>query len=245
MSKENYPMLHLVGIGPGDPELMTIKALRLIKECDVIFAPVKKKDIKKSNALDIVSKLVDISNKRVVYLYFPMVKGESNMRPYFGAAAEDVKKNLKKEQTGVFITVGCSTIYSTPGNLFKVLEGVCVNFVPGISSINASAAAVGEPLVYSEDKLAVLPATYSIEELESVLDQFDTVLLMKANTSLDLIIKMAKSKGLEKSSYLVEKASSKEEKITVVADIPEGYKPHYMSSVIIKKSKRGVIDGKS
>ncbi len=236
---ENNPVLYLVGIGPGDPELMTIKASRLIKDCDVIFVPAKKKDVKKSNALDIIEKVVEIAGKKIVFLHFPMVKGEANMWPYFETAAEDVKKNLLKGQSGVFITIGCSTVYSTPGNLYRVLCGgdIDIRFVPGVSSINASAAAVGQPLVYSEESLVVLPATYTAEQIETFVESFDKLFLMKAHSSLDLIVKTLREKGLGDSSYLVEKATNKDERITRISDISPGYRPNYMSSVIVGRKK--------
>ncbi|MFH2043566.1 MAG: precorrin-2 C(20)-methyltransferase [Pseudomonadota bacterium] len=238
MKNEKQRNLYFVGLGPGDPELLTVKSIRLIKECDVLFVPVRKINSTESMALNIISDSIDLKNKRIVFLHFPMVKGAQNILDAMEPAAQSVQEQLKENESGVFITLGCSTIYSTAGNLFLVLcdKDISMHFVPGVSSISGSAASSGIPLVYSEEKLAILPATYSMDQIESCLDVFETVVLMKAHSSMDMILELVAKKGLLKSSFVVEKATSNEEKVRFMSDICAGYRPHYMSTVIIKKN---------
>ena len=235
---KNNRNLYFIGIGPGDPELLTLKAVRLIKECDILFFPAGKKSSDDSIAMKIIGDIIDIDKKRISFLHFPMVKGADNIAYAAEPSAEIIDKELAEGETGVFITVGCSTIFSTAGNLFLSLKGkeMNIHFVPGISSINATASSAGFPLVYSEEKLAVLPATYSRDKIESCIDNFESVVLMKVHSSINLIKEMLDNKNLSETSYIVERATTDEEKVIRISDLPDGYKPHYMSTVIIKKN---------
>jgi len=161
MRERKNKKLYFVGIGPGDPELLTLKAMRLIKTSDVLFVPVRKKQGTESATLNIVRQAIDINSanqedetkklieKKVRYLHFPMIKGSKKLEPAVSQAADEVNEFLKQGQTGVFITLGCSTIYSTAGNLFLAMKAADTEiiFVPGISAINGAAAASVLPLV--------------------------------------------------------------------------------------------------
>ena len=229
--------LHFIGIGPGDPELLTLKAVRLIKECDVLFFPAGKKSSNDSIALKIIGDIIDLEKKRVHFLHFPMVKGADKIISAAEPSAEIIDNELAEGETGVFITVGCSTIYSTAGNLFVSMKNrnIAIHFVPGVSSINATASSSGIPLTYSEEKLAVIPTTYSMDKIETYIDMFETIVLMKAHSNIKTIREILDKKNLSETSYIVERASTNEEKVFRVSDIPQDYKPHYMSSVLIKK----------
>jgi precorrin-2 C(20)-methyltransferase len=238
MKSKDERSLYFIGLGPGDPELLTLKSVRLIKSCDVLFVPVRKQNSTRSMALNIVNQAMDLKNKRIVFLHFPMVKGSQNMLSELAPAVETIQKELLEAEIGVFITLGCSTVYSTAGNLFLALKDkhIAMHFVPGVSSVNGVAASSGRPLVFSEEKLAILPATYTMDQIESFMDGFETVVLMKAHSSMDAIIQLIAKKGLLKTSLIVEKATTSEESIHCMADIPSGYRPHYMSTVFIKTS---------
>ncbi len=230
--------IYFVGVGPGDPGLMTLKAVDLIKQCDVLFVPVRKKNTTTSLALNVVQKAVDVADKKIVYLPFPMVKGTEKIMSALAPAADMVRETLDKHPQGVFITLGCSTIYSTAGNLFLVLkdEDIVMHFVPGVSAISGSAADATSPLVFSEEKLVVLPTTYAMDQIESCLSDFDTVVLMKVHSSLDVIRTLIERKGLPRTSFIVEKATTHDAKIHSLASLPEDYRPHYMSTVVIRRN---------
>lgn len=229
--------LYFVGIGPGDPELLTLKAVRLIKECNVLFFPAGKKSSKDSIALKIIGDIIDIKKKRVHFLHFPMVKGADRIISAAEPSAEIIDKELSEGETGVFITVGCSTIYSTAGNLFVSMEcrNINIHFIPGVSSINATASSAGIPMIYSEEKLAVIPTTYEMDSIETYIDMFETVVLMKAHSNIKGIKELLDKKGLQETSFIVERATTSEEKAFKISDLPADYMPHYMSTVLIKK----------
>ena len=239
MTSTNQPILYFVGVGPGDPSLLTLKAVDLIKRCDVLLVPVRKQGATRSMALDVVKQAVDIQDKKIVFVPFPMVKGTEAILSASAPAVATVKEIMAQTHMGVFITLGCATIYSTAGNLFLALKesNMAVSFVPGISAINAAGAASGAPLVFSEENLVVLPATYAMDRIEACITQFDTIVLMKAHSNMDRIMTLVRKKGLENSAYVVEKASFEEEQFHWLADLPKDYNPHYMSTVIIKNPK--------
>lgn len=240
MSLNNQRNLYFIGVGPGDPELLTLKATRLISACDVLFVPVRKKDTTRSMALNVVKEAMDLSSKKIVFLPFPMVKGAGNILSKLTPACESVQRELPEGGTGVLITLGCSTIYSTAANLYKVLQGqgIAMHFVPGVSAISGTAAVSGAPLVFSEERLVVLPTTYARDQIEQCVEDFDTVVLMKVHSSLGEILKIAEKKGCLGSSVIVEKATMREGQMHVLAELPDGYRPHYMSTVVIKSRKR-------
>ncbi|MBN1904207.1 MAG: precorrin-2 C(20)-methyltransferase [Deltaproteobacteria bacterium] len=235
---KNNRKLYFIGIGPGDPELLTLKAVRLIKGCDVLFFPAGKKSSEDSIAMKVIEGIVDLENKRVCFLHFPMVKGADKIIEAAEPSAQIIDNELAEGETGVFITIGCSTIYSTAGNMFASMKNrdIDIFFVPGVSSINATASSAGIPLVFSEEKLAVIPVAYSMDVIESAIEMFDTIVLMKVHTNMGKIREIIINKGLAESSYMVERATTSEEKVSCISGIPNDYKPHYMSSILIKKN---------
>ncbi len=237
MNKKTNRKLYFAGVGPGDPELLTLKSVRLVASCDVLFAPVRTEKATDSMALDIVKQAMNIDGKRVVYLYLPMVKGAENIISAAAPAALEIQHALSPGETGVFVTLGCATVYSTGGNLFRALRdtSISLHFVPGVSSISATAASSGGPLAYSEEKIAVFPAIYSMDQVASSLKDFETVVLMKAHSCMDVLRQLLDGEGLLGTSIMVEKASTQEETVRCLADMPAGYQPHYMSTIIIRK----------
>ncbi len=236
MSKQRArAKLFLVGVGPGDPDLVTIKAINIVRESDVLFVPVGKAGTEESIAREIISVHVDLSKKHVVALNFPMVRGSRNIAEKIEPAAATVVREVRTHGTGALITIGCPTIYSTACNLARLLDGIdiAVEIVPGVSSINAAAASTGRAIVYSEDKLAVIPAVYAIDDAEFFIARFETVVMMKIHSSLPTIMKLLSRHDLLESSFLVENASARHQKITPLADLPTNYAAGYMSTIIV------------
>ena len=180
--------LFLVGIGPGDPELMTCKAVRVLEQTDIWVAP-KAKDNGTSNAVQIAAGQVDLDGKTVLELRFPMKKIHLGREPDpevaagWHQAAAVVQEHLARGRDVAFPTLGDPAIYSTGfyvcDTLFRLDPRVRVEIVAGVSAIGASAAAAGTPLCQGDDRMGVVPATFENGELAEVLEKFDTVVLMK------------------------------------------------------------------
>ncbi|MDP2279252.1 MAG: precorrin-2 C(20)-methyltransferase, partial [Nitrospirota bacterium] len=180
--------LYVIGVGPGDPELLTLKAARILREVKCICVP-KGREEGSSLALSIVKKALSLDNKEIIEAHFPMKKTsrQSEDCELDNKWAETVKNILSRLNKGIdvaFITLGDPAIYSTFFYLYdRLLESnpeLKIDIIPGVSSINASAAKAKISLGLADEKIAILPANY-IENLRETLEKFDTVVLMKVN----------------------------------------------------------------
>ena len=153
-------VLYGVGVGPGDPELMTLKACRLIRENDIIAVPGK--DPKETVAYKIAVQAVpELADKTLVPIYMPMVMNKDEQRKNHLAGARLLESWLDKGKNVVFLTLGDSTIYCTFSYLQEIVEanGYSTALVNGIPSFCAAAARLNTSLTIWQEPLHVIPAT--------------------------------------------------------------------------------------
>lgn len=230
--------VYAVGIGPGDPELLTRKAERIIRSVDVICSPTGAADAS-SYALSIVEDLIDRSRHEVLVQVFPMRKNQEGLEPYWQEAAAQVAERVRSGKDVAFITIGDPFLYSTFLYLHRIFHTrypeIPVEVVPGITSINAAAIAAGTPLGMGGERLAILPATYEREELRRTLEQFDTVVLMKVNRVFDQLFQVLTELGLADRGVFIRRVGSADEE--VVPDLASlvGKELDYLSMVIVRK----------
>lgn len=230
----NKGKLYAVGIGPGDPELMTLKAIRIIESADVLCAP-KGRKAGESMALGIVEQAVDLAGKKVMEVHFPMTK--SSQREALKPAVEAVLRVLREGKDITFVTLGDPMLYSTFFHLYDALlelDGdVDIEIVPGVSSINASGARAKRSLALSGEKLAVLPAAY-VDDLGDVLEEFDAVVLMKVHSVFDKVRGILADKGMLERAVYVSRAGMPDETVKLLGDVlPEDL--NYFSTIIVRK----------
>jgi len=230
-----------VGVGPGDPELMTIKAVKVLKSARAIVVPRSRDTASGSQALGIAGKAVDLSGKEIIEIAFPMTKDADELRRARKAAAERIAGILKAGKDAAFITLGDPVLYSTFSYLIpfvkELLPDVDVRVIPGITSFSAAASALTSPIAEADETVAIIPAAYGLKGLEDALKAFDTVVIMKVNKVIDEVIGIIKRLGLSGNAFLVSKASLPDEEI--VADIGglKGTRPGYFSTLIVKKNR--------
>jgi precorrin-2/cobalt-factor-2 C20-methyltransferase len=167
-----------VGMGPGDPKLMTLRAVELIRENGVIAVPGK--DPKESVAYQIAAAVVpEIAEKELVPVYMPMVKDRALIDEEHRKGAALLESYLDQGKNVVYITLGDPTVYCTFSYLQHYLEadGYPVELVPGISSIMAAAARLNLPLTEWDEPLHVLPA---VHKTDAAMDLPGTYVLMKS-----------------------------------------------------------------
>jgi precorrin-2/cobalt-factor-2 C20-methyltransferase len=231
-------VIYAVGVGPGDPELLTRKAERIISHCPVICAPTGAADAA-SYALSIVEHLLDRSRQDVISRVFPMMKKGPELEAAWEEVAHEVIERIDKEEDVAFITIGDPCLYSTFLYIYRIIRAkradITVEIIPGISSINAAAAAASIPLGIAGERIAILPATYENYELSKTLQEFDTVVLMKVSRVFDRVYRLLVELGLESSSVFIRRVGSPQQEVVFDLSTLVGRELDYLSMLIIKK----------
>lgn len=219
-----------VGVGPGDPELMTQKAIRLIRENDVIAVPGKA--AKESIAYRIAVQAVpELSGKELVAVSMPMVKDHIRMEKEHRRGAEQLKQYLARGQNVVYLTLGDPSIYCSFGYLQRILaaEGYRVELVSGVPSFCAAAARLGQPLVEGNEPLHIIPAAH---KTVNTLDQPGTYVLMKSASRMREVKELLRRSGLHADAVL-DCGMESERICRGVEEIPDD--AGYLSLVVLKK----------
>ena len=182
-----------VGVGPGDAEYMTLKAIRLIKENNVIAVPGK--EPKESAAYKIaVQNVPELAKKELVPIYMPMIKDRELIEKEHIKGAKIIESYLDKGKNVVYITLGDPTIYCTFSYLQHILErdGYNVELVSGITSFCAAAARLNLPLAEWDEPLHIVPAAH---KTNSPLDQTGNYVLMKSASYMKEIKDLLRESG--------------------------------------------------
>ena len=221
-----------VGVGPGDPKLMTLRAIELIRENDVIAVPGK--EPKESVAYKIAAAVVpEIADKELVPVYMPMIKDRALIDEEHKKGAALLKKYLDQGKNVVYITLGDPTIYCTFSYLQHYLEadGYPVELVPGISSITAAAARLNLPLTEWDEPLHVLPA---IHKTDATMDLPGTYVLMKSASHMK-DVKETLRKGGKDVQAVIDCGMPTEQVYRSLEEIPDD--AGYFALVIAKEPK--------
>ena len=225
--------LYGLGVGPGDPELLTLKALRLIRENEVIAVPGN--ETTKSVAYQIVKGAYDaLDEKTLIPVAMPMTKDPAVLEQNHKKAADDVEEWLARGVNVVFLTLGDPTVYSTYLYVHHriLARGYEAEIVSGITSFCAVAARLNMGLVEMAQPLHVIPATYKAQEMDEILQLPGTKVLMKTGKKMKEIRESILRSG--QKAVMIENCGMPEEKIYQCAeDIPES--SGYYSLIIVKE----------
>jgi precorrin-2/cobalt-factor-2 C20-methyltransferase len=230
--------IYAIGVGPGDPELLTRKAERILRSVPVICAPTAG-PADSSYALSIIEPLLDLKRQEVIIQVFPMRKDQAGLDEFWQTAAAGVAERVRRGSDVAFITIGDPFIYSTFLYIYRILRekypDIPVEVVPGVSSINAAAIAAGIPLGQASERIAIIPAAFEEKDLLKVLSDFDTVVLMKVSRVFDGIYALLKELGLEKKCAFISRVGTAEEEVVFDLESLLGRKLDYLSMLIVKK----------
>ena len=219
-----------VGVGPGDPEYMTLKACRLIRENEIIAVPGKVPQ--ESVAYRIAAAAVpELAEKTLVPVWMPMVKDRAKIDEQHREAAKLFESYRDQGKNVIFLTLGDSTIYCTFSYIQHYLEadGYSVELVSGITSFCAAAARLGIPLVEWDEQLHVLPA---VHRLEAELEQPGSWVLMKSASKMREVKEILRRSG-RRVSMVENCCMDGEKRYYSVDEIPDD--AGYFSLIIAKE----------
>lgn len=212
-------ILYGVGVGPGDPELLTLKATRILRDSDVIAAPGRGDKI----AVGVVSEY--IAGKTILHCETPMVRDRARLDLCYNKIADDIAELLQSGKQVAFITIGDPSIYSTYIYVQrKILDrGFNAEFVPGVPSFCAAAARLNMPLCEGAERLLIVPAR---DEYSDTMDIRANKVFMKAGSGMSELRQKLSEKGFLEKSALIENCGMAGEKIwpkMELLDEPTGY----------------------
>ncbi len=199
-------MLNLVciGCGPGDPDLLTVKAVNAIKKADIIACPTSKEG-KPSIALSIVSSIIDEGkNPKIQNLVFPMVKDKNTLQETWKKNATILADLVISGKNVVYLTVGDPYLYSTWIYLHRELKTnypeIKITVIPGIVSMFTFASKVGISLAEGAEKITVIPSCYDLSKVKELAKNSDTMVFLKDGRYFDQVIELLKEAGFSDDS---------------------------------------------
>lgn len=238
-----------VGIGPGDPKLLTLKAVEKLIEAQCIIVPKSCED-KESLALSIISDVIgnrqkDIYterlNKEVLELVFPMSRNNETLENAWQNAAEVIKSKLDEGIDVAFATLGDPSVYSTYMYIHKKIanDGYEVHIIPGVSSFCACCAAAGISLAEKNEKIAIIPLHDFDNEsdcIDIIIDKFENIVFMKAGKSISKISDKLKAKNLFDKAVIIDRCGMTQESLHYDLQAAANNYFSYFSTMIVKKN---------
>jgi len=236
--KKKIGRLYGVGVGPGDPELLTLRAHHLLSRIPVIFVPLK--DEKSSSyARSVIKNLVKKSDGKVVGVVLPMLRDKEKLADYWLKAAESMWRYLKKGEDCAFVNIGDPLLYGTFIHILETLQKshpeIEVEVIPGISSINAAAARAIVPLASNDERIAIISGNRADKVIRETLENFDTVVFIKMNKVFDRLLTILEELKLVEKCVYVRRCTTQDEEIIRDISKLKGEKVDYFSLLIVRK----------
>ena len=226
-----------IGVGPGDPELLTVKAIKAIENVDVLIAP--KTEKKEGSVALTVAKPYLKKDVEIVYQVFPMVKGfAENSTEAWEANKQEILALLQAGKNVAFLTIGDPMFYSTYIYIYRLLEheDVEIKTIPGIPAFAAIGSQLGYPIVEGDDVLTVIPATASLEKVEKAMQAADNVVLMKVYKNFEEMADLLAKNDMAEQAVLVSRAGLDDEKIIYNVVAHKKDKLNYLSTILTRKN---------
>jgi precorrin-2/cobalt-factor-2 C20-methyltransferase len=244
----SYGTLYGVGVGPGASDLLTRRALKVIRRADVIVLP-RSSHYGFSTAWKIIRPIVRRARyQEHLFLTFPMSRTPAKHIAAWEKAFVQIGQRLEKGLSVVFATEGDPSLYSTfiylKREAFQRWPGVQIEVVPGVSSITAVPSVSGVPLADGLERIAIIPAGYGVDDLADILNRFDTTVLMKIGSEIPKVIAALEATGLTDKAVYVSHATMREQRIVRDVRQLQAEKGDCFAMIIVSRKERsGVLAG--
>ena len=230
--------LYGIGVGPGDPELITLKAKRVLESVGHVFTPVADKE-KESVAYSIARTFIS-PHAAVEKLVFPMITDRDACEKAWEENAAQIAAVVTKDTDAAFITLGDPMTYSTYCYLLKKMHTMYPDLqlvtIPGVPSYAAVAASAGITLAENDDVLALIPGTISQERIEKILSLVDTAVFLKHHRKTGDLLNTLNRMGLADKTIYVSRCGFKDQVVTSHPTRELIEKADYLSLLVVKKS---------
>ena len=196
--------LTAIGVGPGDPDLLTVKAVNAIHNADIIMCPASKED-RPSIALSVVSPVIDkAKNQEIIKLIFPMTKDRDVLEQTWKKNAEIMARTVLSGKNVVYLTVGDPYLYSTWIYMHRNLEenhpDMNISVIPGIVSMFTFASKVGVSIAEGAEKVAIIPSCYDLSSVKEIAKNSEVMVFLKDGRYFDQVIDVLKESGFPDDS---------------------------------------------
>jgi len=232
--------LYGIGVGPGDPDLIPVKSVKILQKVDLIFAASSSKN-NHSQAVNIAAPHIPDSS-RVIVLPFPMTKDMAAKKQAWEKNAATIIAALEKGHHAAFLTLGDTMTYSTCGYIIQAVQELApdieIETIPGITSYQAAAATANTPLMEGEESLLILSGVQGGDNLRKHMHSAENVVFLKAYKNMDDIVASVEEAGLIENSYGIINCSLEDQEI--VHDIKElqNRDPKYWTLIVAKKGHK-------
>ncbi len=230
--------LYGIGVGPGDSELITLKAVKILRQVDVVFAAASTK-----NSHSLAVKIAFPHLKEgvpVVRLGFPMTRDKNTLTTAWQENARKVMDTLKEGKDAAMITLGDPMTYSTFGYVMRIIREkapeIPIKIIPGITSYHAAAAAAGQVLAEAEESFTVISGALGAKKLKEIIAHTDNVVILKVYKNYKEIIDTLNHLDLAAGSVLISRCGLDGEEVILDLKDRLDIAPPYLSLLLTRKS---------
>lgn len=238
MAESNTGILYGVGVGPGDPQLLTLLAEAILTKVQVIFVPQKSRDSDSIAESIILHRLPQVRHK-IIKLTLPMLQERQKLQTHWDQAVKRIWQKLRTGRDCAFVNIGDPLLYGTFIYIMQEMQRehpeVIIKVVPGITSINAASARTLTPLASEEQSVAIICGKIEAAKIKTVLEQFDTVVFMKINRNMETLVSALEEMNLMQKSVFISKCTMDGEEIVVDLKQLKQRQIDYFSILIVRK----------
>lgn len=227
-----------IGIGPGDPELITVKASRVLAKVPVVFVVPDRAAESSGYAHTIIADLIR-PDQNVVEMAFPMLTDREKLDHQYQEAADTIWGHLERGEDCALVGLGDLLIYGPSVHVIERLHRghpeLEIEVIPGISSINAAAARAFIPLAVYDERIAILAGRCDDDFIKETLRSFDTVVFMKVNRVFDRILSILEELNLVGQCVYIKRCTTRDEEIITDVDKLRGQELDHFSLLIVRR----------